>query len=307
MCVFLSVRLCVCVSVCLCVCVSVYQDLSTQRSKCLTARHRTNYCVVGHTCLPVSIACKQTNNEVATKWAIRSSNERADFAKLVDLVERVFSHLERGGVGGGGGRVAQTCTSSFLFFGWPQLRSGTVVQWSQWESCTEWDSCIHVHHFLFPGFHGRAPLSNPHHQRLHIFHAFTRSWFWEQKLNKLSWTFKLDLTENSQSNVQFCNILKKCGDVIIQFWETQDPEAITCQLVVNGGIRWQRREPSRSTTSSSSSSSTTSSSTSSSPCDHRHWFPISCLSMHCNGRIKRWRRKLRLLWNGNEGSTKVML
>ena len=34
------------------------------------------------------------------------------------------------------GRVAQTCTSSFLFFGWPQLRSGTVVQWAQWESCT---------------------------------------------------------------------------------------------------------------------------------------------------------------------------
>ena len=56
--------------------------------------------------------------------------------KLVDLVERVFSHLERGGVGGGGGRVAQTCTSSFLFFGWPQLLSGTVVQWAQWESCT---------------------------------------------------------------------------------------------------------------------------------------------------------------------------
>ena len=55
---------------------------------------------------------------------------------MVDLVERVFSHLERGGVGGGGGTVAQTCTSSFLFFGWPQLRSGTVVQWAQWESCT---------------------------------------------------------------------------------------------------------------------------------------------------------------------------
>ena len=95
-----SVCLCVCVSVCLysvclCVCVSVYQDMSTQRSKCLTARHRTNYCVVGHTCLPVSIACKQTNNEVATKWAIRSSNERADFEKLVDLVEREFFLISR--------------------------------------------------------------------------------------------------------------------------------------------------------------------------------------------------------------------
>ena len=205
-----------------------------------------------------------------------------------------------------GWRWWESCTNMHQFL--PFLWVATVAQWHSctvgtvgelhMHSCTEWDSCIHVHHFLFPGFHGRAPLSNPHHQWLHIFHAFTRSWFWEQKLYKLSWTFKLDLTENSQSNVQFCNILKKCGDVIIQFWETQDPEAITCQLVVNGGIRWQRREPSRSTTSSSSSSSTTSSSTSSSP-----WSPSSLISyqllinaLQCQDKTVEEETKITLKW-----------
>ena len=66
----------------------------------------------------------------------------------------------------------ESCTNMHQFL--PFLWVATVAQWHSctvgtvgelhMHSCTEWDSCIHVHHFLFHGFHGRAPLSNPHHQ-----------------------------------------------------------------------------------------------------------------------------------------------